>query len=112
MNKFIISGNITAAPEMRTAGETSVAAYTVAVNRRVAAEGRREADFIRCTAFGGQATFAEKYFEKGTSVNVVGHIQTGSYTDKEGKTVYTTNFIVEEHEFAGRKVAAAPAAEA
>lgn len=104
MNKVLLSGNITNAPEMRMAGETPVASFTVAVNRRYAnADGQREADFIRCTAFSKTAEFAEKYLQKGTSVNVVGHIQTGSYDNKDGQKVYTTDVIVEELEFAGRK---------
>lgn len=105
MNKVILIGRLTADPEVRyTADQKAVANYTLAVDRRAArnAEGH-EADFIRCIAWEKRAEFAEKYLKKGTKVAVLGRIQTGSYTGKDGKKVYTTDVIVEEVEFAGSR---------
>ena len=107
MNKVVVSGNVVAAPQMRTAGETPVANYTIAVRRnRPGSDGNYESDFIRCVAFGNAAKFAEKYIEKGTPLNVVGRIQVDSYTNKDGQKVNATVVVVEEQEFAGRKPAA------
>lgn len=115
MNKVILIGRLTADPEVRyTADQKAVANYTLAVDRRAArnAEGRTEADFLRCVAWEKRAEFAEKYLRKGLKVAVLGRIQTGSYTGKDGKKVYTTDVIVEEVEFAGAKNEAAPEATA
>lgn len=101
MNKVILMGRLTRDPEVRyTQGEkaTAIARYTLATDRR--GEG---ADFIPCVAFGHQGEFAEKYFKKGTKIVLEGHIQTGSYTNKEGVKVYTTDVIVENQEFAESK---------
>lgn len=90
-------------------GENSraVARYTLAVDRRKAnADGQREADFINCVAFDRNAEFAERYLHKGTKIVVTGHIQTGSYMNKEGQKVYTTDIIVEDQEFAESKASA------
>ena len=103
MNKAILMGRLTRDPDVRQAGETQVAKYTLAVDRRFK---RDEADFIRCVAFGKGAEFAEKYLHQGTKVVVSGRIQTGSYDDKDGKKVYTTDVIVEDQEFAESKKAA------
>lgn len=103
MNKVILMGRLTRDPDIRyTQGEEPmcVANYTLAVDRRTK---KNETDFITCKAFGKTGEFAEKYLSKGTKIAVVGRIQTGSYTNKEGKTVYTTDVIVEEHEFAESK---------
>lgn len=81
----------------------AIARYTLAVDRRFKRDGDASADFIPCVAFGKGGEFAEKYFRKGTKIAVVGRIQTGSYTNKEGQKVYTTDVIVEEQEFAESK---------
>lgn len=108
MNKVILMGRLTRDPEIRySQGENSmaVARYTLAVDRRFA-KGEQNADFIRCVVFGKGADFAEKYLQKGTKIVVTGCIQTGNYTDREtGKTVYTTDIVVEDQEFAESKAA-------
>ncbi len=106
MNKVILMGRIVRDPEVRySQGEksTAVARYTLAVNRRFKRDGEPEADFIGCVAFGRTAEFAEKYFRKGLKVIITGRIQTGSYTNKEGNKVYTTDIFVEDQEFAESK---------
>lgn len=100
MNKVILIGNLVRDVETRQAGSTTVGKYTVAVTRRFKKQGEADADFISCVVFGKSAEFAEKYFKKGTKVAVTGRIQTGSYKNKDGVTVYTTDIIVEEQEFA------------
>ncbi len=108
MNKVILMGRLTRDPEVRyTAGEEAkaIARYTLAVDRRFKREGEVTADFISCVAFGRQAEFAEKYFRQGIKILVTGRIQTGSYTNKEGRKVYTTDVVVEEQEFAEKKTA-------
>ena len=103
MNKAVLVGRLTRDPEVRySQGEnaTAVARYTVAVERRFKREGEPTADFILCVVFGRSAEFAEKYFRQGMRVSVSGRIQTGSYTNKDGVRVYTTEVIVEEQEFA------------
>lgn len=109
MNKVILMGRLTRDPEVRYSqgeNQTAIARYSLAVNRRFKREGDPEADFINCVAFGKQAEFAEKYLKKGTKMTITGRIQTGSYTNKDGVKVYTTNVIVEEQEFAESKAAA------
>lgn len=100
MNIAILTGRLTADPDVRYAQNgMAVASYTLAVDRR--GEGT---DFIRCKAFGKQGEFAEKYLKKGTKISIEGRIQTGSYKDREGRTVYTTEVIAYSHEFCeGRK---------
>ena len=103
MNKAVLVGRLTRDPEVRySQGEnaTAVARYTVAVERRFKRDGEPTADFIPCVVFGRSAEFAEKYFRQGMRVSVSGRIQTGSYTNKDGVRVYTTEVIVEEQEFA------------
>ena len=105
MNKVILMGRLTRDPEVRYSqgGENSlaIARYTLAVDRRFKRNGDDQtADFIGCVAFGRNAEFAEKYFRHGLKVVVTGRIQTGSYTNKDGVKVYTTEVIVEEQEFA------------
>lgn len=105
MNKVILMGRLTRDPEVRysQSGENSlaIARYTLAVDRRFKRNGDDQtADFIGCVAFGRNAEFAEKYFRQGLKVVVTGRIQTGSYTNKDGVKVYTTEVIVEEQEFA------------
>lgn len=98
MNKAIEIGRLTRDPEVRYSqgSNTAVARYTVAVDRKFKREGEPTADFIPCVAFGKQAEFAEKYFRKGTKVVISGRITTGSYTNKDGQKVYTTEITVEE----------------
>ena len=114
MNKVILMGRLTRDPDVRySAGEsgTSVARYTLAVDRRFnKRDGEATADFISCVAFGRSAEFAEKYFHQGLKVVVTGRIQTGSYTNQEGKRIYTTEVVVEEQEFAESKRASEEAA--
>ena len=103
MNKVILVGRLTRDPEVRySQGENTmaIARYMIAVNRRFKREGDPEADFIRCVVFGRAAEFAEKYFRQGLRIAISGRIQTGSYTNKEGVKVYTTEVVVEEQEFA------------
>lgn len=110
MNKVILMGRLTRDPEVRySQGEnnTAVARYTLAVDRRFQRNGDQTADFIPCVAFSRQAEFAEKWLKQGTKICIVGRIQTGSYTNKDGVKVYTTDIIVEEQEFAESKNAAA-----
>lgn len=110
MNKVILMGRLTRDPEIRySQGEqaTAVARYTLAVDRRFSrnngADNQQTADFIGCVAFGRSAEFAEKYFRKGLKIVVTGRIQTGSYTNREGQKVYTTDVVVEDQEFAESK---------
>lgn len=107
MNRVILMGRLTRDPEIRySQGEsaTAVARYTLAVDRRFNRNGdENNADFIGCVAFGRQAEFAEKYLRKGIKMLVSGRIQTGSYTNKDGVRVYTTDVVVEDQEFAESK---------
>ena len=111
MNKVILMGRLTRDPEVRySQGENSmaIARYTIAVDRRVRRDGDQQtADFINCVAFGRSGEFAEKYFHKGIKIAVTGRIHTGSYTNKDGQRVYTTDVVVEEQEFAESKSASA-----
>ena len=108
MNKVILMGRLTRDPEVRySAGENSlaIARYTLAVDRRFKRDGEATADFISCVVFGKQAEFAEKYFRQGMRVTICGRIQTGSYTNRDGNKVYTTDVVVEEQEFAESRAA-------
>ena len=113
MNKVILMGRLTREPDIRyiqnTDGSMAIARYTLAVDRRMAKKAGEEstADFINCVAFGRSAEFAEKYLHRGTKIVLTGRIQTGSYTNKEGQKVYTTDVVVEEQEFAESKSASA-----
>lgn len=102
MNKVILVGRLTRDPEVRYGGanNTAVARFTLAVDRRFKRDNEPNADFINCVAVGKSAEFIEKYFKKGVKVSICGHIQTGSYTNKDGQKVYTTDVFVEEQEFA------------
>lgn len=105
MNKVILMGRLTRDPEVRYAqgdNPLAIARYTLAVDRRQSRNSNDDqtADFINCVAFGRTAEFAERYLRKGTKIAVTGRIQTGSYTNKDGVRVYTTDVVVEEHEFA------------
>lgn len=107
MNKVILIGRLTRDPEVRySQGEESIAIarYTLAVDRRGKKDPNEQAaDFINCIAFRKNGEFAEKYLAKGMKIAVVGRIQTGSYTNRDGQKVYTTDVVVEEHEFADSK---------
>lgn len=112
MNKWIGMGRLTNDPDVRyTQGDqpTCIARYTLAVDRRVKREGEQSADFIGIVAFGKAGEFAEKYFRKGMKVAVTGRIQTGSYTNKDGQKVYTTDIVAEDQEFCEKKETNAPA---
>ncbi|RKM60301.1 MULTISPECIES: single-stranded DNA-binding protein [unclassified Butyrivibrio] len=112
MNKVILVGRLTRDPDVRySQGDTAtaVARYTLAVDRRFARRDQQDAqtaDFIGIVAFGRAGEFAEKYLKKGTKVIVTGRIQTGSYTNKDGVKVYTTDVVAEDQEFAESKNAA------
>lgn len=103
MNKVLLMGRLTKDPECRYNGDMAITRYALAVDRRRAKEGEQTADFLNCVAFGKGGEFADKYFRKGMRVAIIGHIQTGSYTNREGQKVYTTDIIVEEQEFADAK---------
>jgi single-strand DNA-binding protein len=108
MNKVILMGRLTRDPEVRySQGEnaTAVARYSLAVDRRFRRDNEPTADFINCVAFGRQAEFAERYLRQGTKIAITGRIQTGSYTNRDGAKVYTTDIVVEEQEFAESKAA-------
>ena len=112
MNKVILMGRLTRDPEVRySQGEnaTAVARYTLAVDRRFVRNNgngdQQTADFIPCVAFGRSGEFAERYFHKGIKIVVTGRIQTGSYTNRDGQKVYTTEVVVEDQEFAESKSA-------
>ena len=109
MNKVILMGRLTRDPEVRySQGESAmaIARFTLAVDRRFRRE-EASADFISCVAFGKTAEFLEKYFRQGMKAVVCGSIRTGSYTNKDGQKVYTTDVVVEETEFAESKGAQA-----
>ena len=112
MNKVILMGRLTRDPDVRySQGEnsTAVARYSLAVDRRFSKNEENSTDFINIVAFGKAGEFAEKYLHKGTKVLVTGRIQTGSYTNKEGQKVYTTDVVAEDQEFAESKNAAGSA---
>lgn len=109
MNKVILMGRLTRDPEVRyTQGDnaSAVARFSLAVDRRFKKDGDQTADFINCVAFGKTGEFIEKYGRKGTKFVVEGRIQTGSYTNKDGQKVYTTDVVVEQVEFAESKSSA------
>lgn len=113
MNKIILIGRLTRDVEMRYGtnnNNTAIARYTLAVNRPYRQDGGPEADFLPCVAFGKTAEFAEKYLAKGMRVAVEGRIQTGSYTNREGQKVYTTEVVVERQEFLEKRAGDGPAA--
>lgn len=107
MNKVELIGRLTKDPEVRYSnganGSTAVARYTLAIDRKYKQEGQQNADFVNCIAFGKLGEFAEKYLHKGVKIAIVGRIQTGSYKNKDGNTIYTTDVVVEEQEFCESK---------
>ena len=113
MNKVILMGRLTRDPEVRySQGDQplAIARYTLAVDRRQSRNNNngdeQSADFINCVAFGRTGEFAEKYLHKGTKIAITGRIQTGSYTNKDGVKVYTTEVVVDDHEFCESRNAA------
>lgn len=106
MNKVVLMGRLTRDPEVRYSSGNSpmaIARYTLAVDRRFKREGEQNADFISCLSFGKLAEHAEKYYRQGLRITISGRIQTGSYTNRDGVKVYTTEVVVEEQEFAESK---------
>ncbi len=106
MNKVILIGRLTKDPDIRYSTNDqamAIARYNLAVDRRRQKDKEPQADFPSCVAFGKPAEFAEKYLKKGTKICVTGRIQTGSYTNKDGQKVYTTDIVVEEQEFVESK---------
>lgn len=109
MNKAILMGRLTRDPEVRyaTSGDNQIciARYAIAIDRRKNPNSNEEpgADFIQCVAMGKNGEFAEKYLKKGTKIAIEGRIQTGSYTNKDGVKVYTTEVVIEKHEFCESK---------
>jgi len=103
INRVVLLGRLTKDPDVRYSGETAIARYTLAVDRRFKKDGEQSADFINCVAFGKAAEFAEKYLRKGIKIAVDGRIQTGSYTNKDGQKIYTTDVVIENSVFAESK---------
>ncbi len=110
MNKVILMGRLTRDPEVRYSqndNTMAIARYSLAVDRRGGRNNQggdqQTADFINCVAFGRQGEFAEKYLHKGMKIAIEGRIQTGSYTNKDGQKVYTTDIVVDNHEFCESK---------
>ena len=104
MNKVILIGRLTRDPEIRTAQDgLTIARYSLAIDRQTK---EKQADFFRCVTFGKNAEFVERYLKKGTKVAVTGRLQSGSYTDRDGRKVYTVEVVTENHEFVESKAAA------
>lgn len=105
MNKVILCGRLTRDPNITYSQKdtSAIARFTMAVDRRYSKDGDQQADFISCVCFGKTAEFVEKYARQGTKFNLVGRIQTGSYTNKDGQKVYTTDVVCEELEFCESK---------
>jgi single-strand DNA-binding protein len=107
LNKVMLMGRLTRDPDVRYSNNNNeavcIARYTLAVDRRFVKNGEQGADFINCVAFGKAGEFAEKYLHQGTKMVIVGRLQTGSYTNKDGQKVYTTDVIIEEQSFAESK---------
>ena len=99
MNSVSLTGRLTKDPEIRTSGDTTIARFSIAVDRRFKKDGEQSADFLNCVCFGKQADFIEKYFKKGMRIGLNGRIQTGSYTNKEGVRVNTFDIVADTVEF-------------
>ena len=101
MNKVILCGRLSKDPDVRTGNNDMVIAkFPLAVDRKYKKDEERKADFLNCIAFGNMASFVEKYFHKGDAMTLEGRIQTGSYKNKDGQTIYTTDIVAESVEFA------------
>ena len=107
MNNCTFIGNITKDIELTYAqdGKMAIAKFSVALNRDFKKNGENSADFINCVAFGKTAEFIDKHFSKGKKIGMIAHVQTGNYKNKEGNTVYTTDFVVDKVEFVESKSA-------
>lgn len=105
MNKVILIGRLTRDPDIKNTANSTMATFSVAVDRRYKQEGQPEADFPRVIAWGKTAEFIEKYFHKGMKIGIEGRIQTGSYQNQNGQTIYTTDVIAEAVEFVESKAA-------
>ena len=106
MNKFIGIGRLVKDPDVRySQGDSpmAIARYRLAINRITQRENEQSADFIPCICFGKNAEFAEKYLRKGVKISIIAHVQTGSYTNKEGQNVFTLDFVIENQEFVENK---------
>lgn len=104
MNKVVLVGRLTKDPDVRCNNDTAVARFTVAINRKFKNKDRKyDADFINCICFKNTAEFVEKYFVKGMMIGLSGRIQTGSFTNKDGQKVYTTDIVADEVEFVESK---------
>ena len=105
MNKCIFLARFVTDPEKRysQSGDTAITRGRVAVGRRIKREGEPDADFLNIVAFGKDAENIDKFFQKGSPILITSHVQTGSYTNKNGQKVYTTDFVVDEWEFVGAK---------
>lgn len=104
MNKVILIGRLAKDPDVRIGtNDTKIARYTLAINRKYHKNNEPTADFIGCVALGKNGEFAEKYLHQGIKIAVIGRIQTGSYTNRDGKKVYTTDVLIEEQEFVESK---------
>lgn len=99
MNKVILAGRVAREIEAKKSGDLSIAKFTLAVDKRTKKDEEKAADFISCIAFDAKADFIQKYYKKGDGMNLVGHIQTGSYKNRDNLTVYTTDVVVDEVEF-------------
>ena len=106
MNNVVLLGRVAKDPDIRETNSAKIARYTLAVDRPVRDGSERQADFISCVSFNNQADFVEKYLKKGTKILVDGRIQTGSYTNRDGQKVYTTDVVVNHHEFVESKASA------
>lgn len=112
MNKIILTGRLCADPEIKqTPGGTVIATYRFAANRAYKREGQPDADFFNCKAFGKAAEFVERYLKKGMKIAIIGHVETGSYTNKDGVKIPTFEVLVDEHEFLESKAAQDTAAQ-
>lgn len=100
MNQVVLMGRLAKDPEVKTGNDSTIARYTLAVDRRTK---DKKADFINCVSFGKGAEFAQKYLHKGTKIVITGHIQTGSYAKQDGTKVYTTDVVIDSQEFAESK---------
>ena len=105
MNKVILVGRLTRDPDTHATANSSYTRFSIAVDRRFKQDGQPTADFPNCIAWGKTAEFVEKYFHKGMKILVEGRIQTGSYQNKEGQTIYTTDVVAESVEFVESKAA-------
>lgn len=103
MNKIVLLGRLTKDIELRQAGETSVANFSLAVNRTFKRDGEPDADFFNCVAFGKRAETLEKYVKKGNQLAIEGHVQMGQYTNKDGVNVKTFDVMVDGFDFVGGK---------